>query len=415
MKVQVVNANRAPAMKRRTRSPRIDYAGRTYAYALTPFLIHPVLPGETLKKAYWNMSAVSPPLISKLDGAHFDIWLFYVKASQLSNATEMINMFVDEAALTVDAAASRAYFHAGNGVNFTQKCYDRVVKWYFRDADESLTPATGLIGGFQPVRTERKGWWNNMKLESTAPTADELLPGESLEMPESVPSAFSDHWTQWNRMRALSFTTATFEDYLRSQGVQVPKDHARDEEAEKPELLRHVQEWQFPNNTVEPTTGVPTTAHFFRLTDSADKDRYFDEPGFILGVYSYRPKILFGNLDGSMAHFMTKFTDWMPAILRDQPFTRLKEFATATGPAPEAYGQDVWVDMTDYLLDGEQLFGDTLVPNQVALPSTTANSKYLTEAQSLALFSDAVDGRLEANAVTTLNIASPIFKDHTPD
>ena len=411
--IKVVQEN--SRMKRKTRSPRIDFAGRTRPFCLTPICIHPVLPGETLKKAYWNVTAVSDPLASKMHGAHIDIWFFYVKATQLSNSTEMVNMFVDEGALTPTVGADREFFQAAGGVPFTRMAYERVVEWYFRDADESLTPASGLIGNFQPIRVERKGWWNNLKLESTAPTADELLPGEALEMPESVPAGFSDHWTQFNRMRALGFTAASFEDYLRAQGVQVPKDASRDEELLKPELLRHVQDWQFPNNTVEPTTGVPTTAHFFRLTDSADKDRYFEEPGFILGVLAYRPKVMFGNLDGSMSHHMNKFTDWMPAILRDQPFTRLKEFATATGPAPEAFGQDVWADMTDYLLDGEQLWNSTAVGNQVALPTTTTNSKYPTQADAMSLFTDTANGRLWLEAVITLNIASPIFRDHTPD
>ena len=50
-------------------------------------------------------------------------------------------------------------------------------------------------------------------------------------------------------------------------------------------------EWAYPANTVDPATGLPTGSASFAVNIRADKDRFFNEPGFIFGVTMVRPKI----------------------------------------------------------------------------------------------------------------------------
>lgn len=415
MKIEVVHSN--AAMKRGVRRPRFDVYRTMLPYEVVPFMIHPVLPGETLKKLWWQFRGFSWPLKNRLFGAHFETFYFYVKHTDLDDGPTLVNMHVTNASTAAiqQAGADLPFFHAGGGINFTKKCYDLIMKWYFRDADETLTPVTGLIGNGQPARISQEGWWQSLKLEATNPANDHELPGDNPTMPtEGIPAGYATFYDQWERMRAVNLTTATFEDYLRSNGVNVAAE--QDEEMKRPELLRHLRDWQFPANTVEPTTGTPSTAHVITQTGSADKDRLFKEPGFIIGLAVYKPKIRLSNIAGSLAHFMVEADDWLPAILRDQAFTALKEFATATGPAPVAFGQDVWVDLRDLLLYGEQ-FGNIGAAaagyNNVALPNAVTNTRYLTQAQAQDVFVDTANGKFEFEGIVSADIASPIYKDLT--
>ena len=81
----------------------------------------------------------------------------------------------------------------------------------------------------------------------------------------------------WEYLRSNNLTEMTYEDYLRTFGVKVDPevDHG------VPELIRYSREWQYPNNVVDPTTGVPVPGLSWGINLRVDKDRYFKEPGFI--------------------------------------------------------------------------------------------------------------------------------------
>src|SRR5690349_19825916 len=120
----------------------------------------------------------------------------------------------------------------------------------------------------------------------------------------------------------------SYEDWLKTYGVrgQAAQDPHR------PELIRFVRDWTYPTNTVEPTTGVPSSACSWALSERADKDRFFAEPGFIFGCTVVRPKVYFSKQTGALASAMTDALSWLPAVMRDEVYTSLREFATATGP-----------------------------------------------------------------------------------
>ena len=55
--------------------------------------------------------------------------------------------------------------------------------------------------------------------------------------------------------RAMNYTEMTYEEWLGTYGVSTQKERLNE-----PELIRYIREWQYPSNTVEPSTGVPSSA-----------------------------------------------------------------------------------------------------------------------------------------------------------
>lgn len=385
MKVQVIQPS--AQFKRRMRSPQHPFNLMIKPWQIQPSYIVPVLPGETLKNALVSMRCVSDPLKDKLMGWWLEHYVFYVKHTDLDIGDDLIEMHLDAtkdmSGLT--AAANIKHFHAG-GIDYVGKCLDAVVRWYFRDEDEVEPTA---IDGMKPAKINHDGWWESAKLESEAPTADHLLPGDEPQIDPLAPAGYADEYAQWQHMIAAGMTDATFEDYLRSFGVKVRKDAMNDEEAKRPELLRYIQKFTYPTNTVEPTTGVPSSAAVWSESARLDKDRFFKEPGFIVGYTVCRPKVLLSNIVGSMTSYMDRFDNWLPAMLQDMPFTSLLEFATASGPAPQAYGEDYWLDLRDLFIYGEQFRNHdaSVQGNAIALPDTSLNVDYGTTAMANAFFS----------------------------
>lgn len=434
MKIEVVPQESA-RVKRRVRSPSIDTSFLMRPYAIVPFAFHPVLPGETMTNLWWSLNFVSDPLRVRSQVGWIDTMFFYVKHSQLDIAADLINMHVDGVTLPNAGATARAaaadtgHFTAVGGVPFEKLCYEHVVKWYFRDEGEPLVPPTGLIDTRLPARVMREGWWNSLQLADVSPGEENLLPGEFPEMPTdgTDEALWSARYAQWAKMRALGFTDATYEDYLREQGVSTVSNE-NDEELKRPELLGRNNDFLNPANAVEPSTGYPSTAHLKQERGSLKRNRLFKEPGFIIGLAIWRPKVHFGNVSGSMVGFMDKYEDWFPASLSGQPYSSIKLFSEATGPGPIQTTGDVQMaaDLRDYLLYGEQrrTFPANLATTELlkratglfapALPrSNTADVNYITEAEASTVFLSEDTTYMRGDGVVALSINSQIGSDTT--
>lgn len=405
--VKVSLVQKSANMKRALRSPQHPFNLRVQPWQVQPCFIAPVVPGETMKNLMLMSRIVSDPIKDKLMGWWAEYYFFYVKHRDLSVRDQLVQMHLNQAYDTtaIKSAASARYFHNG-GINYTKYCLDSVLEWYFRDEGEA---APALIDTMPPVKINHDGWWQSLKKESQLPANDHELPGDNPVIPDGVPAGFEAQFAQWEAMRAAGITIATFEDYLASFGVKAAKDV--DEEVHRPELIRYVRDFTYPTNTVEPTTGTPSSAAVWSISERADKDRFFSEPGFLFGVQVVRPKVYLNNITGSVTSYMDKAFNWMPALLRDMAFMSLKEFATATGPAPVAFGEDYWIDLKDLFLYGEQFTNHTDQKNTVALPDAAGNHKYPTEAMAAALFSAGATKYLRSDGIVTLNIASPVHGD----
>lgn len=411
MRVSTKLVTATPRMKRSIRAPQHPFTLRAQPWQIAPFFIAPVLPGETMKNLNFMARVVTDPIKDKLTGWWCEYYFFYVKHRDMSISDQLVQMHLAQSYDTapLNSAANAKYFHNG-GINYVKECLDAVRLWYFRDADEAEPTA---IDGLPPAKIAVDGWWESLKKASTMPANDHELPGDNPVIPDNAPAGFASQFAHWEAMRAANLTTATFEDYLASFGVSVPEDGSGDEELKRPELIRYVRKFTYPTNTVEPTTGVPSSAAVWSLAESADKDRYFKEPGFLFGVQVVRPKVYLGNVTGSLSSYLGKAYDWLPAILQDLPFMSLKEFASAAGPAPVAFGENYWVDLRDLFLHGEQFISNPDFKNSVPLPATTGNVKYPVEADAAALFVNAGTKYVRTEGIVTPRIASPVYRDET--
>lgn len=416
--MQVSLASAMPTTRRRNRSPQHPFNIMAKPYQIQPFMIAPVLPGETMKNLMCMARCVSDPLKDKLMGWWYETYFFYVKHTDLDIADQLVNMHLNAQADTsaLFGAADPKNFHSF-GINYVKACLDSVVKWYFRDADDATIHT---LDGQPIAKIGADGWWQSAKVHTDVPVNDDNLPGDAPSIPDHIPPGFEQHYAQWEMMRAASLTAATFEDYLSTFGVKTPQDNSRDEEMKRPELLRYSKEFTYPTNTVDPATGKPSSAAVWSVSARAEKDRFFREPGFIIGVQVIRPKVLLSRIAGTLTSFMYGALDWLPALLRDEPFTSLRQFANNTGPLPVNWGDSYWVDMKDLFIHGEQFRNHDLSAqgNSVVLPTWRdapdhLDTDYVTQADVDAMFvgATAAERFFRTDGLVTLAIASPVHKD----
>lgn len=423
-RIQIATAQ--PAMQRKIRTPRHAFYVEHKPWVIQPTMIAPVLAGETLSSLLWQKRVVSDPLKSKLTGWWVEDYFFYVKHTDLQNRDLLQMMHLAQG---TDMAPMRGgatvrnewYYGAGaGGINWLKFCTDEVVRWYFRDENEPLEPklGAGADGGSHLASINNDGWWQSGKLAAQIP-GDTInsseLPGENPVIPDGVPTGFENHFLQWEQMVAIGLTDATFEDYLKSFGVTVAKNN--DEELRRPELLRYYRSFEFPSNSVVPETGAVSSALSAVTQQRADKDRFFAEPGFIVGYQVVRPKVYLANLKAPLVNYMDNAYRWLPAILMDQPYTSLIEFAAANGANPSGgvvnAADGWWVDLRDLFMHGDQLVSlgtGTAHKTDVALPSAAdGRSRFPTAAECDAPFLGAATARwLRTDGVISLSIKSRI-------
>lgn len=372
------------------RYPKHTFEVDSRPYVITPFMIAPVLPGETMDNLFMESRVVSDPVKNKLIGWKQEYYYFYVKVTDLLT-TAIRDMFIDPA--NVDLAAtlgiganSQPFYTAKGGINYAERCYDAIVKEYFRDEGE-LASDYNTPDGLAIAQIRDTFWMDSLTDKDKMPEGAAISSATDMGDLDRLLDAFE-------QLRALGLANMTYEDFLRSYGISIPN---KDED--KPELLSRFSDFQYPSNTVDPATGVPTSALSWVFKNGDKKNKFFKEPGFLVGLSVTRPKVYYSGLAGNLAAHMSRAWDWMPNYLRDMPETSLKNFAGDTGPlgdrttAPDGY----WIDMNDLLMYGDQWQNHTpfnVVPatdgvrHAVALPTgDTFNSKYMTSAMLDEFFS----------------------------
>jgi len=357
----------APQVARKNRTPSHTFYLETKPFQIQPCVIAPVLPGETLHNLQLQARVATDPLKNKLQGWWKEYYFFYVKLRDLHERDSFTDMMLDptfnaNVALGSgeDTKMSMGSDINKNSINYSRMCLRRIVEEYFRDEGEAWD--NHMVDGLPLAKINYNSWLDSIKTEAQLATYqnDEALPGEFEQvLPDSVPPGFETHYTQWEHMRALKLTEATFEDYLKSYGVRVPKAEAED--THRPELIRYVRDWTYPSNTVDPASGGTTSACVWSVAERADKARFFKEPGFIFGVTVTRPKVYISYQWSNLVAHMDNAYAWLPAVLNSEPYTSLKKFGGAgSPPGPLARnggydpGQPYWVDMKDLFLHGDQ-------------------------------------------------------------
>ena len=411
-----VNVLTSPArVTRRPRRPIHTFNIKSLPFQIAPFFVAPVLPGETMKSLTFQSRTVTDPIKNGLIGWWNEYYFFYVKHRDLAISQDMQDLMLQPAkSLTgLHTAAKAQTYHTAATVDYVQLCLNRIVDEYFRD--EGHTVSDFVVGGLPLAAL-------NMKHFMDSVTDEDDMPGGPVDNAAQTPtpSTIDDYLLQWEHMRALQVTNMSYEDWLRTYGVNTPKA----EEAHKPELLRYVREWSYPVNTIGTSgtdLGVPSAAVSWAQSERADKDRFFAEPGFLIGVTVCRPKVYLGGQAGAGVQMLDTAFGWMPAVMRDEPFTSLRKYATATGPFP-TIGDAYWVDMRDLFIHGDQFINyDPTVDddplNLVAANAAAASRYYPVETDIRDLFvAEGTDSDekqwVRQDGVVSLNILGAEL-DHT--
>lgn len=404
-RIQVVQAT--GKQQRRARSPKHSFRIEHRPYQIQPFMIAPVLPAETLRSAIVQARAKTASLASAVDlqGWWLEHYLFYVKLTDLAGRDDFTQMLLSYGhdLSAYETTADFQTYHS-SGVNWVDLCVDRIVDEWFRDEGDG----TVTFDGLHQAQIHGENWLDSAKLDSQTGSTDDLLPGEDGVVPDHLSSTFSNHYAQWEAMRAMKLVTATFEDWVAAFGIKT--DTEPDRQDYRPELIRYSRDWQYPS-TVVSGDGSTTSAVTWSIVESADKRRFFKEPGFIVGVTVARPKVYLSKQVSAAAQMMSDAYAWLPATLQQDAFTSLKKFETSTsadGPLGNTPSEAYWIDIRDLLIYGDQFvnFDMSSTPaGTVALPNASLQKKYVAEADIDAMFKDATTGKtIRQDGAVALNI-----------
>lgn len=410
--LRVVEAANVRRQRRAPRRPSHRFAIKAKPYEIVPIMLAPVLPGETMASMMMQARVVTDPVKNPLIGWHQEYYFFYVKHRGLYDwdANGLLqSMMLDPATdvSTLKAAANSVpYYTFKGGMDFVKACTEACIKEYFRDEDEAVNVAS--VENYYAAQIDQDMWHQSFKLES-AGTDDDELPGVDDLEEEFILPGQDARYAQWELMRDHGMTDLTYEDYLKSYGVSIPKaEDATPEEKFKPELIRFFRKWSYPSNTIDPTDGSPSSAVFWNVAEKADKARFFKEPGFIIGLSVTRPKIYLGSQKGAASGMLDDAYSWLPAVLAGHEYMSVKEtLDSTTDGILQNQTEDYWVDVKDLFLHGDQFVNhamDAAANHGIALPTATGGKKYPTDAMVESLFVTAGSEYVRQDGIAMLNI-----------
>lgn len=388
------------ATARKYRRPQHQFYLRTRPWQLQPFLLAPVLPGETMKRLLMQSRVVSDPIKNALIGWWKEYYFFYVKHRDMDDRDKLVAMMLNasEDMSTLNAAAKAAHYHTASSIDWAEMCKKRCVMEYFRDGDEAYTISE--IDSMPVASINQQSWLDSAYLDDDIP--DDTVATAATDMSLE---GFDAEYRTWSLLRSQQLTNMDYEDWLATYGVRRDRTQLH-----KPELIRYVRDWTYPTNTIDPTSGAARSAVSWSFQERADKDRYFTEPGFIFGLTCTRPKV-YRTQDGNLVDWFTSTLQWLPAVLRDDPYTSMKQFTAANGPLATAVTdtEGYWVDVRDLYLYGDQFINfaaTTDTVNLVARPGATVKDwKYPNATDAAELFVDETTNRLiREDGVVTLEI-----------
>ena len=376
-----ITLQQATATDRVTRQPKHKFQIYTRPYQIVPFCIAPVLPQETLSSIWFESRVVTDPIKNSRIGWSQEYYIFYVKIRDLNERDTLDDLFLNPLANIsgLNTAASTPYYHAGGRPNYTQMALRRIVETWFRDEGETWN--ANDIGNYPGAQMRDQGWMDSL-VDTTLLSAGTGDPGAT-----TTPEALDAMMDAYEQLRAMNFTTMSFEDYLATFGVKTTREGLH-----VPERVASFKQFTYPSNTINPADGAPSSAVSWVFKEAARDKKFLKEPGFLVGISVTRPKVYFQNQAGSLAHFMDTGLSWLPAVMRDSPETSLREFTgggSGNGPLGTVPTNGYWVDMRDLLLYGDQFLNVTLTDTDIAavgLPTAALNRKYLASADVDELF-----------------------------
>lgn len=417
---------------RRMRSPKHPFQLRHRPYQIQPFMIAPVLPGDTLERLDLKVNCVTSGVKNPLLGWWMEHQYYFVPLTALENPeTEAVDVSTGVGifrSLMLDPAADLSagtYWYDGStggaelefmvpanhyGYNFLSAALDVIVKNYFRDEDEvsggSVAPTLGALPLARIKPPGQEDYAESLLADSAVVVPDILDPGAG-EVASTDP--LFNAFTTMQQVGAVG-SEVTYDDWLRDQGIRVPK--ASRFSTPIPELIRSTRSYKKPSNTPD-ATGALSSVVVWDITEDATKKRFFNEPGFIVGVTFCRPKVYLSRHNAPAVNtLMDRAYSWMPKALSERPELALRKFTQTTGPLDKtvAWG-DYWIDVVDLFVHGDQFLNFAMTETDaglVALPvagMTKTLNQYPTGTMIDAMFSGATK-LVYQDGITQLRVLS---------
>ncbi len=347
VQVQVIQPGQT--RKRFHRRPNFPIAGSLKPFGLYPLMCHPVLPGETLKSASSKWTVISQPLKNPFCGAWLESWLFYVKLTDLDR--DLGQMFISDTYSTSGWTSpdnAERYFVKSGAIDWVRKCTERCHDAYFISEGETPVTFGGTDAGIRQIKLNNRSWYQNLMFEPAEVALD--VTGER------------DHDAQisaWQMVAQMQMTELSYESYLEQYGVSSMRLGIGE-----PEILRFTRSWTKPTNVIDPADGSPSSAWVWNDELKLEKDKRFEEPGFIIQLAAVRPKMYQAGQVKSVVQTLWGFSDWFPAYTLRDPAEGIKRIGTdddvflTTLNAAEGEVQLLY-DHRDLLSHGEQFINDT--------------------------------------------------------
>lgn len=331
---------------RKNRSPNFPVMGLMKPFGLYPIFGMPILPGETVTSLSLQWRALSMPIQHPLIGAWLEVFVYYCKLTDIDRA--LTDMFLTDTMSTSGytsggGAGGRRHFAKSGDLNWVKLCQDKFHAAYF--LDEGETPRTVDNVPKTKVLSKRSSWMDNLILKP----AEGALTGTDFTQREEMTAA--------DMYRYMQLTEMTYEQYLRQYGaVSVRQGEG------KPEIWRYAQSWVQPVNTVEPTTGAPSSAWVWSDKVMLENNKRATEPGFVMVCARVAPKTFRRSPAYSMIGQLWGFMDWFPSYNLEDPLGGIKEltggdnspFLGAISDPPTADNNTYLYDHRDLLSHGEQ-------------------------------------------------------------
>lgn len=404
---QLVSALNPPLTARKPRRPTHPFYVKQRPFSLTPFFLAPVLPRETLDMLLWQSRAVTAPLRNPLIGHWLEYYFFYVKHRDLDDRATLTEMMLDPTAgtgITAAAATSAPLYTAQGMVPWASKILKRVTEEYFRlpgEAWDVVVDAEGL----PLVQRTQDDWLDSFQWESEMPVGGDVDLDADADGTITAREA-QQQMQQYELLQQMGLVSSTYEEYLASNGIRVPTV-----EEHRPELVRYVRHWSYPSNTIDPTDGSASSAVSWKISERADKRRLFTEPGFLIGLSVWRPKIYLGDQAGSASGLLDNLMAWLPKAMSGNTNASLRSFAATNALLPNldpdatpGPADPYWVDLRDLFLYGEQWLNGDDVPN-FNMPSSNGPRRYPPTADVVNLFPDsATNVFLRQDGVVSLTV-----------
>ena len=221
----VVNTSAARRTGRVTRSPRHTFQLRHKPFLLQPFMLAPVLPGDTVKNMLLQARAVTSPIANPLVGWWLEYYFFYVKHRDLDGREDFTEMMLDmeKDMSAYNEAAAPLYYHMAGRINWAKLCLKRVTEEYFRNEGETWN--TNAVDGMPVVQINSDSVLNSAVLDDNFQGPDDVAipvdPGTGSDGDEVVMASDIDaSMRSWQFLRANNMTAMDYEDWLATYGIQ---------------------------------------------------------------------------------------------------------------------------------------------------------------------------------------------------